>query len=118
MVKKKLVKFVVDCEWSAFWNGLRPHHAPSCHRCVHSQAWQLRNANPPMIVRIIYKVTFLRSPLWPAATASTMVTELMIRIKVIRLTNTNGRLVCGKPGKALKASLGSGQLFEANLSVP
>src|SRR3954466_3637214 len=39
-------------------------------------------------------------------------------MNVIKLTNTNGRLVSPKPGKDLNTLLGSGQPFVANLVVP
>ena len=51
------------------------------------------------------------SPLCPACTASTMVTELMMRMKVITLTKARGRLACPAPGKALNTTFGSGQKF-------
>src|SRR5690606_18769029 len=47
-----------------------------------------------------------------------MVTELMIRIKVITLTNARGRLACPAPGKALNTTFGSGQKFWLKRMVP
>jgi hypothetical protein len=34
--------------------------------------------------------------------ASTIVTELIMRMNVIRLTNASGRFICPEPGNALK----------------
>src|SRR5690349_5045464 len=55
---------------------------------------------------------------WPAPTASTMVTELMIRIKVIKLTNANGMLISPTTGKDLNTWLGSGHELVEKRMVP
>src|SRR5215213_1996816 len=47
-----------------------------------------------------------------------MVTEEMMRIKVITLTNARGRLACPAPGNALNTTLGSGQKFCEKRMVP
>ena len=52
------------------------------------------------------------------STANTMVTELMIRMKVITLTNASGRFACPAPGKALNTTFGSGQKFWEKRMVP
>src|SRR5256885_15155916 len=108
MVKKKLVKLVDDWLPSEFIKGFLPHQAPSPCRCVHSHAWQLKKARPPRMVKNIYSITFFLLLAWPAPTASTMVTELMIRIKVIRLTKASGMGISPcTPGKVRNTSLGS-----------
>src|SRR5690349_4749155 len=70
------------------------------------------------MVQISHLVTPFLLLLWPACTASTMVTELMMRMKVIKLTNASGRFACPAPGKALNTWLGSGQELLENRTVP
>src|ERR1700694_3532986 len=71
-----------------------------------------------MMVHTSHLATPLRSPLWPACTASTIVTELMMRMKVIRLTKARGRLASPAKGKALNTWLGSGQELLEKRTVP
>jgi hypothetical protein len=47
-----------------------------------------------------------------------MVTELMMRIKVIKLTKSKGRLASPQKGKDLKTWLASGHMALKNLVVP
>ena len=68
----------------------RPWSVPAI-KCDHSHAWQPRKAKPPMTVHSIHFSTAALSIRWPASTASTMVTLLRIRIKVIIPTKINGR---------------------------
>src|SRR5262245_24160509 len=118
MVKKKLLKLVEATVPFALGKGLLPHQAPSACKCVHSQAWQLKKARPPMIVQKIHFTTPFLSPLCPACTAKTMVTELMISINVIRLTKASGRLACPAKGNALNTWLGSGHELLEKRTVP
>ncbi len=54
------------------------------------------------MVQSMYLITLFLSFACPAPTASTIVTELMIRIKVITLTNTSGRCAWPAKGKRRK----------------
>src|SRR5580700_6796832 len=124
MVKKKFAKFVEGADPSAFkkWlpgeASILPHHAPSPCKCVHSQAWQLRKARPPKIVQPSHFATSYFFPAWPLATAITIVTELMIRIKVIKLTKASGIFISPMKGKDLKTSFGLGQPLLEKRMVP
>src|SRR6185295_16976691 len=87
-------------------------------RCVHSHAWQPRKAKPPRIVQPNHFSTPFLSISWPEPTANTMVTELMIRMKVIKLTNSSGICISPMIGNDLNTWLGSGQELVEKRMVP
>ena len=66
----------------------------------------------------MYFSTPLRFMLWPSCTASTIVTELKIKIKVIKLTKASGKLAWPAKGKELNTLLGSAQSLTLNRMVP
>ena len=88
--------------------GMLPHQKPSLCRWFHSNAWQPKNIKPPITVPIIHQTTSFFELRWPASTANTMVTELMMRIKVIKPTNTSGAPCSINPGTDWKTNAAAG----------
>src|SRR3546814_18919943 len=68
--------------------GMLPHQKPAWCKCVHSKAWQPINIKPPIMVAIIQPTTSFFELRWPASTANTIVTDLIMRIKVMIPPNT------------------------------
>ncbi len=57
---------------------------------LHSQAWLPTKKAPPITVRNNHRITPFLSMRCPASTASTMVTELKMRMAVMRATYMSG----------------------------
>src|SRR5882757_628527 len=99
--------------------GMADHQKPSLCRWFHSKAWQLKNIKPPIIVPIIHQTTSFFELRWPASTANTMVTELMIRMKVIKPTKTSGApCSIDVPGTDWNTKEGDGQVGALKRSEP
>src|SRR5665213_3225354 len=97
--------------------GIWPHQKPSLCKCDHSSAWQPKNISPPKMVNNIHTTTSFFALRWPASTASTMVTELMMRINVIKPTNTNGAFSDTK-GNTLNTMDGAGHVGALKRKAP
>ena len=80
-------------------------------KCPHSQACEPKKVNPPIMVSNIQSVTPFLSFLFPAFTANTIVTELIISMKVISATNNKGWSPF-KNGKCVNTSSATGHKCE------